>query len=162
MTKQEAYLKIRTHFSRSDAQLAKSDDGCYYRHPETGAACAVGCLIPDKLYEAFGPVGYEDDDYYDEDGGGERAPANQLEEKVLVGLINYLRHETDSADANAILDIVNGEGEENREKIEFLAKAQKLHDSVAINAPDFVRMLDVLAWTEGLSEPTHGGFFTLS
>lgn len=55
MTKQTAYNKIRKYFTQPDAELAKTAFECRYRM-ETGAIhkkvrkCAIGCLIPDKLY----------------------------------------------------------------------------------------------------------------
>jgi len=48
-TPNQAYIKIKEYFSRPGAVLAK--DGavhCLYR-TETGAACAVGCLLPDHV-----------------------------------------------------------------------------------------------------------------
>lgn len=54
-TTQEAYEKIRAHFAKPGAKLAKSLDQrgqptCYFRHPEDGRPCAVGVLISDKDY----------------------------------------------------------------------------------------------------------------
>ena len=51
MTAQDAYEGIHAYFSQPDAQLARGSDGnCYYRSP-LGRRCAVGCLIPDEIYE---------------------------------------------------------------------------------------------------------------
>lgn len=57
MTTQEAYERMRVYFSRPGAKRAITDDPadddhtlCCYR-TEDGAACAVGCLIPDELYD---------------------------------------------------------------------------------------------------------------
>ena len=47
----EAYDKIVEYFSRPDARLSQSNPNtCFYRHPEDGRACAVGCLISDEDY----------------------------------------------------------------------------------------------------------------
>jgi len=58
MTVDEIYNQIKDHFSKPGAVLAKSapDHGgvCYYRmdkDPESAARCAVGCLIPDDMYD---------------------------------------------------------------------------------------------------------------
>jgi hypothetical protein len=65
MTTQEAYEAIRMYFSQPGAKLAKNSSfngtysQCFYRMPilangreEVGMLkCAVGCLIPDELYE---------------------------------------------------------------------------------------------------------------
>lgn len=50
LTKQQAYEHIRHYFTRPGARLSRGLDRCYYRHPDDGRACAVGCLIPDELY----------------------------------------------------------------------------------------------------------------
>jgi hypothetical protein len=53
MTTQEAYESIRAYFTRPGAQLAKKENGfCSYRLDTSSgvAKCAVGCLIPDDLY----------------------------------------------------------------------------------------------------------------
>jgi hypothetical protein len=50
-TRQQAYEAIREYFSAPDAQLSQTTSGgCFYRHPEDGRACAVGCLIPDDVF----------------------------------------------------------------------------------------------------------------
>ena len=56
MTAQEAYDQIRAYFSREDAKLAKTNTPgrtCWYRigKEASGPGCAVGCLIPDELYD---------------------------------------------------------------------------------------------------------------
>lgn len=60
MTTQEAYDGIRSHFSRSYVMFGagQSPKGlwtvCLYRGdgtPESATRCAVGCLIPDDLYD---------------------------------------------------------------------------------------------------------------
>lgn len=53
MTPAEAKAKIIEYFSRDGAELSRSSGEfsvCYYRHPDDGRACAVGCLIPDEAY----------------------------------------------------------------------------------------------------------------
>lgn len=60
MDTQEAYETMREFFSRPDAQLAREERStggitCAYRlYMDEGSPlkCAVGCLIPDELYDA--------------------------------------------------------------------------------------------------------------
>lgn len=56
MSIEEAQAKIVEYFSRPGAALSLSDNEgtCYYRHPEDGRACAVGCLISDEDYVTNG------------------------------------------------------------------------------------------------------------
>ena len=51
LTRQQAYEHIRHYFTRPGAKLSRGHGGCYYRHPDDGRKCAVGCLIPDELYK---------------------------------------------------------------------------------------------------------------
>lgn len=52
LTIDDAYSGIRSFFSQPGAVIAKNRNGrCMYRTPE-GGKCAVGCLIPDELYES--------------------------------------------------------------------------------------------------------------
>jgi len=53
MTTQEAYDQIQAFFSATGASLSMdANSQCYYRHPDNSAVrCAVGCLIPDNLYD---------------------------------------------------------------------------------------------------------------
>lgn len=52
-TPREAYDKIVEYFSRPDAVIAHDKGACVYRvgREPSGAACAVGCLIPDNDYD---------------------------------------------------------------------------------------------------------------
>lgn len=55
MDTQTAYETMRAHFNAPGARLAKNGSdtivpSCSYR-TETGAKCAVGCLIPDSMYD---------------------------------------------------------------------------------------------------------------
>lgn len=48
----QAYNTMVRYFSRPDAKLSKGEYGaCYYRHPDDGRACAVGCLLSDEVAE---------------------------------------------------------------------------------------------------------------
>lgn len=51
-TPQQAYEGMKKYFSRPGAQLAYDDDAgqCMYRTTDN-RRCAVGCLIPDALYD---------------------------------------------------------------------------------------------------------------
>lgn len=51
LTNQEAYEQIRSFFSKPDAKYGHAGiDGCVYRGPNN-VRCAVGCIIPDELYD---------------------------------------------------------------------------------------------------------------
>lgn len=50
MTKQESYQIMHEYFSRPGAVVARGPGGCMYRAPN-GSKCAVGCQIPDELYD---------------------------------------------------------------------------------------------------------------
>lgn len=60
MTPQECYEKQRAWFMRPNAVLGKGEkgylgDNCVYRKgrkPESLVRCAVGCLIPPRLYDS--------------------------------------------------------------------------------------------------------------
>lgn len=49
MNKQEVFNKVVTHL-RKQKIPARSDGNCVYRSAD-GLMCAVGCLIPDNLYD---------------------------------------------------------------------------------------------------------------
>jgi len=64
VTTQEAYEKMRAWFSRPEAVLAREEwtdeegfthiERCFYREghaAESEVRCAIGCLIPDELYD---------------------------------------------------------------------------------------------------------------
>lgn len=56
LTKQEAYEKIRAWFSRPNAVygMDPQEANCVYRaeqDPHSEIRCAVGCLIPDDIYD---------------------------------------------------------------------------------------------------------------
>lgn len=131
---QEAYERIRAYFSEPGAVLAKSEYGsCYYRAEDGIAKCAVGCLIPDELYDKI----------INEDDGetlGEAIEGNALSELV---------------DFTLLKPIVNGDDEVGQNKLHFLEDAQRLHDRVAASAADFVVKLDALARDFDLAKEKH-------
>ena len=49
MTEQEVFDKVVNHLLEQKYQ-ASYEGACVYRAPD-GASCAVGCLIPDELYD---------------------------------------------------------------------------------------------------------------
>lgn len=56
ITLESAYKQIKEYFSRDGAKLARTTNPsawptCRYRM-EDGSKCAVGCLIPDELYDS--------------------------------------------------------------------------------------------------------------
>lgn len=116
MTIQQAYEKIRTHFSQPGAQYGYNEESgeCQYRSPENHP-CAVGVLIPDELYEQIGP--------WDIEGKGVR----------------------DLAKLDELRDLVNGDTPMGQFKLEFLTSVQRLHDNCAIEhhpMEEFIRRLD--------------------
>jgi hypothetical protein len=59
MNAQEAYEKIREHFTRPGAELGKNGpDGCLYFNPRTKTKCAVGFAAPDDgaIFEDAGTI----------------------------------------------------------------------------------------------------------
>lgn len=137
-TTQEVYEFQRAYFSRPGAVLAKiihryTEEGdpvtsCLYR-TQDGNKCAVGCLIPDSIYDKA----IEDDDspeWVDHETIGEQIEGNPVDEVV---------HWPE------LRELLNGESEEGQRKLHFLEQAQQLHDNTAKDAADLVRLLDVLA-----------------
>lgn len=117
MTKQEAYEKIRKHFSKPDAVYGYSADAgrCFYRvdqKPYSKYRCAVGCLIPDKKYDPR----FDDDDWI----VGDIA-------ETLGWVENYIYDE--------------------ERLVGFLDTVQSIHDNAAGTSPiaAFIQKLDRLA-----------------
>jgi hypothetical protein len=50
MNAQEIFDKVVTHLRTQGKQAKNTSDDCVYRRPN-GLMCAVGCLIPDELYD---------------------------------------------------------------------------------------------------------------
>lgn len=140
MTIEKAYLKMRKYFSRPGAVLGKGTSGpglyCQYRTTE-GNKCAVGCLIPDKLYDAL----LTESNYNLEAEGslGRLLPA--LEERLNAG---------ENGNLQEFAEII---GLDDPDLFEFLRGSQSLHDSLARDAQHFVRLLDVDAQARGLPIP---------
>jgi hypothetical protein len=65
MTIDEMYNQIKDHFSKPGSVLSKNANlACYYRldkDPASSVRCAVGCLIPDDLYNP----NWEGNSFYD-------------------------------------------------------------------------------------------------
>ena len=53
MTEQEAFNKVWQHFVVEGNPRASDGARCWYRHPSSGAKCALGILIPDEKYSSF-------------------------------------------------------------------------------------------------------------
>ena len=52
MTNQEAFDKALAHLRKQGERSADAETGeCLYRSGDSGLACAVGCLIPDSMWE---------------------------------------------------------------------------------------------------------------
>ena len=49
MNKQEIFTEIVTHLLKQNAKAMDEEEHCMYRG-SNGTMCAVGCLIPDELY----------------------------------------------------------------------------------------------------------------
>ena len=107
-----------------------------YRTPD-GFACAVGCLIPDDLYDRLRmetereSTGSEEFDY-DDDGN----VISKIENVVVFGLVGI----DPQLDA-----VINGDSPEGRRKLNFLRAAQSLHDNHSEDAKEFIMLLDVAA-----------------
>lgn len=130
LTTQEAYEQIRSYFSRPGAVLAKSGGYCQYRD-ERGNKCAVGCLIPDELYDLA------------LDGGiilGE-----EMEDNNVAAIINMHPR---------LKEICDGDTEEGQLKLRFLTRAQAEHDDHSVKSVGlFLEELDFLAREFGLKIP---------
>ena len=50
MNKQEIFDKAATHLLKQKARARKEGGQCVYRAPN-GRMCAIGCLIPDEVYD---------------------------------------------------------------------------------------------------------------
>ena len=50
MTNQEAFDKVKAHLLLQNSRALYKNHGCRYKDQD-GKKCAVGCLIPDELYE---------------------------------------------------------------------------------------------------------------
>ena len=133
MNRQEIYEAQREYFSREGAVLAKmpftgGGESCQYRiDPDdpTSGGCAVGCLIPNELYEA---------------------EMDSLEDGTSV---DELYSAYPSLFNDQILEGV--ESEEWMEAFEWLRETQRLHDCAALNPVDFVRLLDEAARIRAMS-----------
>jgi len=52
MTRQEIFTKVARHLLRQKKKAASLDGHtCVYKTPRSGLKCAIGCLIPNKLYD---------------------------------------------------------------------------------------------------------------
>jgi hypothetical protein len=62
MDLQEMFDRVVTHLLTQNARSShflKTGEQCLYRGPE-GRMCAIGCLIPDEIYNPEMEVGFED------------------------------------------------------------------------------------------------------
>lgn len=51
MTKQEIFDKVAVHLLAQGKPSKNAYGDCMYRGVDPGSACAIGCLIPDELYD---------------------------------------------------------------------------------------------------------------
>ena len=51
MNNQEVYDKVKAHLLTQNAKSISKDGFCKYRMIRSTKRCAIGCLIPDNLYE---------------------------------------------------------------------------------------------------------------
>lgn len=150
MTAQEAYEKIRAHFTKPDAVFSwdESKNNCVYRKdgdPASPVRCAVGVLIPDKFYDV------------------------ELEENSIDMLLDNLRHggpiwlrdllpvEAFLNDAQTLHDwgawgVYDARGNLHNTILDRLSPAayQVLAGKVQPGVAGFVANLDELADTHGL------------
>lgn len=122
MTKQEAYERIRVYFTKPGAQLAQSEDAsvCSYKTSD-GRRCAVGCLMPDKLYN------------------------RRFENRNICELAQL----PEAAPLFAYLGIAHGTRYVDNDLLVFLSDAQDAHDR-ASSVSDFIRTLDDKAYDQDL------------
>jgi hypothetical protein len=50
MTRQEIFDKVAKHLLTQNSKAVDADSRCQYKMPD-GRRCAIGCLIPDELYD---------------------------------------------------------------------------------------------------------------
>ena len=104
MTTQEAHEQIKAFFSAPGASLSvDADSQCYYRHPDNSAVrCAVGCLIPDDLY----------DQSFEGDAVSAIIAASEPIAQLFGGISNFLSDvqiaHDESEDVAAFLDRLEG------------------------------------------------------
>lgn len=124
---QAAYERIRAYFTRPGAELAIGEPDefgnprCFYRKPGNGS-CAVGCLIPDELYDE----GIE--------GASVYALVTNNGRRNNKGRPNY------RPEIAELLDGVD---------VPFLCSAQNAHDGAG-DVPNFLERLDEVALRYGL------------
>ena len=51
MDKQQIFDKVAKHLLTQNKKSVTKDGMCYYRHPTDNLRCAIGCLIPNDVYE---------------------------------------------------------------------------------------------------------------
>jgi len=126
---QAAYEAIRQYFSRPGAELAQADERdpesgakiCYYRKPGNGS-CAVGCLIPDELYDP------------EMEGTSVYPLLIDTSSRLPSGKRKFNRELAKLFDGVAV---------------NFLCSAQNAHDG-AVDVPNFIDRLDEAARAHGL------------
>ena len=50
-TRQQIFDFVVNHLFNQGVKAGGPNEGCYYRTSDGALSCAVGCLIPDKLYD---------------------------------------------------------------------------------------------------------------
>ena len=50
MTRQQIFTKVKRHLLKQNSKCIGHRGDCLYLDPSTGRKCAVGCLIPKRLY----------------------------------------------------------------------------------------------------------------
>ena len=123
-TLQETFDKVATHLLTQDEQSMDAGGGCQYRYH--GLACAVGCLIPDQVYEKYAVD--------EEEGNGDNALENNSIEE---------------ANVKEALIASNAIEPDNEYYIDLLAALQRMHDTCHPNS--WRNLLIDIALTRGLS-----------
>jgi len=83
MNRQEVFDKVAAHLL-TQREKSKDSYGCLYRSPD-GLKCAIGCLIPDNLY----------------DKAIENSPVDELPENIL----RFIGVEDSIEDINFLTDL---------------------------------------------------------
>lgn len=102
MTPQEIFDAVCDHLAKQKKRAAREHGGCYYRTPD-GLKCAVGCLIPDELYDR------RMDSFYDDDEDNYAGNFHQVADGIRIGIY--------SKDLRWMLDHIN-----------LLCDLQSVHD----------------------------------
>lgn len=142
LTTQQAYEKVRAHFTAPGAMLGRSDvpgKSCAYRTERNGQTvkCAVGCLIPDEHYDPIMDTGKFVMIEHEPEGWEDYADAGWTATQIDTTF--------DDLHAAGVLGVA-----ENIGLADLLSNVQSAHDS-ADSVEEFIDQLDSIARHAGLT-----------